>query len=127
MLRTSDGRASRASGSTASTHQCSKHAASTRMSTIWMVHLPTSSVLMPVNAAYPRLSCSACPDSRPLLLLCWTLSPCVRHSLQASSSAGFFVCKLKKVSNTKRESDEKEDAALNAEEQAAAATADGGV
>ena len=36
------------------------------------------------------------------------------------------MCKLKKLSNVKPESDDKEDSALNAEEQAAAATADGG-
>lgn len=35
------------------------------------------------------------------------------------------MCKLKKLSNVKPESDDKEDSALNAEEQAAAATADG--
>lgn len=40
-------------------------------------------------------------------------------------SAGFFVCKLKKLSNTKRETDAKEDAEVDAEEQAAAAIADG--
>ena len=36
------------------------------------------------------------------------------------------MCKLKKLSNVKPESDDKEDSALNAEEQAAAATVDGG-
>lgn len=39
--------------------------------------------------------------------------------------AGFFVCKLKKLSNTKREVDAKEDAEMDAEERAAAASTDG--
>jgi hypothetical protein len=52
--------------------------------------------------------------------------PCISFPLNTSLSAGFFVCKLKKLSNVKPESDDKEDSALNAEEQAAAATVDGG-
>jgi len=40
-------------------------------------------------------------------------------------AAGFFVCKLKKVSNAKLEKDPKEDAEADAEEAAAARAADG--